>query len=63
MQCSIYSMKNNEKGLDKRWFYTKFVLFLYLFSIKSIMLTKNVYGTHFLYRLSPLVIKSPYLSC
>ncbi|QLK09063.1 hypothetical protein BMG_5813 (plasmid) [Priestia megaterium] len=47
MQCSIYSMQNNEKGLDKRWFYIKFVLFLYLFSIKSIMLTKNVYGTHF----------------
>jgi len=47
MQCSIYSMQNNEKGLDKRWFYIKFVLFLYLFSIKSIMLTKNVYGTYF----------------
>jgi len=41
MQCSIYSMLNNEKGLDKRWFYIKpaLILSLYLFFIKSIMLT------------------------
>ena len=40
MQCSIYNMQNNEKGLDKRWFYIKLLLSsLYPFSIKSIMLT------------------------
>jgi hypothetical protein len=40
-------MQNNEKGLDKRWFYIKLVLSLYPFSVKSIMLTQNVYSTHF----------------
>jgi hypothetical protein len=47
MQCSIYNMQNNKKGLDKRWFYIKLVLSLYPFSVKSIMLTQNVYSTHF----------------
>jgi hypothetical protein len=47
MQCSIYNMQNNKKGLDKRWFYIKLLLSFYPFSIKSIMLTQNVSSTHF----------------